>query len=290
MDPLLDRLARGPIRDEPPDPRRAAPDRADAILLNRLNTLVGGAALAIWLWPGLVATLRADVCFRTSISHFYYDPWLGAWFVGCLMFIGAFMIAYRGEVRAEDRLTTFVGLCAMVVALVPAADHGCPEPGAFAMRAFVEVTQSAPPVWQGGLTGQVPGFVLYGWLQGLHFVAAAIVLLFLAWYCLFVLTREVPRLHHRGGTLQGPLIPTKRRRNLAYRLCGTLILLALAVLGGKSLWLWFVHEGDQMHGWDLWRLTFWFESLALGAFGAAWLIKGRRVGWLNDIGAETRFF
>ena len=46
-------------------------------------------------------------CFYDSISHYYYAQFWGDVFVGSLIFIGTFMIAYRGGNPAESNIATF---------------------------------------------------------------------------------------------------------------------------------------------------------------------------------------
>ena len=67
----------------------------------------------------------------------------------------------------------------------------------------------------------------------------------------------------------GSVNPIKACRNRIYKLCGVLILFALATLAVKTVF---------GRGWPFWtdyNLTFWFESLALWSFGLSWALKGR---------------
>jgi hypothetical protein len=94
----------------------------------------------------------------------------------------------------------------------------------------------------------------------LHAISAATLLLIFAWFCFGLFTRADPVV---GQTAR------KTARNRIYRICGTIIVIAvaLAVVGESPL----VHEGfrDAVHP------LLWCEWAAVAAFGAAWLIKGR---------------
>ena len=48
-------------------------------------------------------------CYYDSISHFYYAQFLGGIFIAALVFIGTFLLAYRGESARENRLATMAG-------------------------------------------------------------------------------------------------------------------------------------------------------------------------------------
>jgi hypothetical protein len=63
-----------------------------------------------------------------------------------------------------------------------------------------------------------------------------------------------------------PAVPTtqKRRRNKVYKLCGAAMLLAFLTIGLLAL----MNSGGSI---------FWPETLAVVAFAAAWLVKGRTI-------------
>jgi hypothetical protein len=60
----------------------------------------------------------------------------------------------------------------------------------------------------------------------------------------------------------------KKIRNIIYRTCGILILLALLLLFAGSLKIM------PPSYFKTFRLTFWMETLAIESFGFAWLVKG----------------
>lgn len=252
----------GPQRYAPDPDYPYAVDPVMRVDQHRLAFLVGLVALGL---PFSLLVARASgTCDYQSISHFYYAQFWGDVFVGSLVFIGTFLIAYRGQCRPERTLASITGIAAYAVALFPTDGRGC-ELREFSGRAladfslpkgadFVTVKPASPP---NALFELFPGVGIW------HAVAAAIVFLFLAWFCFCVFTRitDDQRLPDGSPTQE------KRQRNRIYRLCGALILIAIVAIGvGGEVW-----EKD----WNRLNLTFWFEALALWAFGLSWMTRGR---------------
>jgi len=89
----------------------------------------------------------------------------------------------------------------------------------------------------------------------LHLIFAIIFFLSLAFFSLFLFTKSDP---DRPKTAQ------KKRRNIVYIVCGSIMLLCLlliivGILAGIT---------------DRTTLVFWAETAALIAFGVSWLVKG----------------
>ena len=97
----------------------------------------------------------------------------------------------------------------------------------------------------------------------LHLVSAAIVFALLAWFAAFRFTLS-----------SGEPTGRKRTRNTLFRVCGAVILVSLL---GAALFSFVL--GDA--GKD-WHSTLVFESIAIFAFGASWLVKGGFLGILAD--------
>lgn len=93
------------------------------------------------------------------------------------------------------------------------------------------------------------------WAGQIHFGAAGVFFTILALFSLFLFTR-------------GETDPTPRKiqRNLIYRICGIVLLLAALGILIYFLFLqkWFPDT----------RFVFWAETIALMAFGVSWLTKG----------------
>ena len=69
---------------------------------------------------------------------------------------------------------------------------------------------------------------------------------------------------------KGPVTTKKKQRNRVYRVCGIVILIAIAgipILGIDSIW-------EQI---KFLKPTFVLETIALVAFGISWLTKGEAI-------------
>lgn len=237
------------------------------------------------VWVGLIAMLLPSILFlsqtfgtapRESISHYFYVPGLGGIFVISLAFIGTFLVAYKGVGRWQNRLATLAGWCAFATALFPTEGKGFEEiqnngeRTILMMRVFTSESGDAAVV--GGKLSEM-AFNLNNYSKDIHLTAAAILFIFLAIYSLFIFTQPVEGVSRN----EGKLTTVKTARNTIYYLTGIIIIVCLAMIGAHKLNI------IQIDNWDDARLTFWFESIALFAFGIAWMVKGRFYGWfLND--------
>jgi hypothetical protein len=103
--------------------------------------------------------------------------------------------------------------------------------------------------------------VRYGYI---HTVFAALMFLSLAYFCIFLFRKSAPdRL----------LTRRKRHRNSVYGLCGLVLVVCISVIVVLALAAILQRRRPS-------PALFWCESLALAAFGIAWLTKGK--GILRD--------
>lgn len=221
--------------------------------LHRLRKAIGliGFCLPFALLLGVVAF---DVPMQHSISRFFFTG-LRDIFVIAMGGVGVFLIAYHGHDPEADewltdwRVSTVAGVAALGVALIPTlCDITCYEPPTLADRLIVS------EAWQGAL----------------HSGAAGIFLSSLAVMCICLFTRT--------DAVDPP--PDKLRRNRLFRACGAVILTMVA-----ALFLFKLVLRDLGLSWDTaWHFTFWAESVAVWAFGTAWLVKGEALR-----NAPTRF-
>ncbi|WP_299847719.1 hypothetical protein [uncultured Roseovarius sp.] len=228
-----------------------------------------------------------DTCFRDSISHFYYAPFMGSFFVGALVFIGAYLIVYSGEDKhgAENRLSSWAGIFAFGVALFPTSNHGC-DAATFEARAFVDFSVPAgdkvpQPMAEPNLDEffQMIEFDLGIFVLGsdiIHYFSAALLFAFLAWFAFFVFTSVEPSQRNPDNSLK----PQKALRNRIYCISGTIIVVSMiAMILSKILTRVF---GFELAWWNDGNWTFWFEAFALWAFGFSWMVKGRFLERLED--------
>lgn len=240
----------------------------------RLAFLVGlvafGLPLVLMTSPWL-----GETCFRDSISHFYYSTRFGTFFVGCLFFIGGFLIAYRGESHGEGRGAGIAGLGAIAVAMFPTKGDGCEGRPDFDSRVFASVQEANSNVTVTPWPGE-HAFLLFENAGLYHGIAAGIVFTYLGLFCLVVMRR----IAQRHLTPTGDVIATKLRRNGLYFICGVTIIACVAALAIKT----FLVDSDSPFAqwWDGANMTFIIETIALWAFGTAWFVKSRLIPFFND--------
>jgi len=155
------------------------------------------------LLPLLVTTLAkvfGGTGCQPSVSAYYHTSAREV-FVGVLAIVGAFLIAYKGFDRTDDRASDLAGLAALGVAAFPCkSDHAGPSIGTF------QLSQS--------------------WSNGIHVASATVLFLTLAAISAFLFTRTDPT---RGMT------PQKKSRNKVYRLCALVMALALLEIAVSAL-------------------------------------------------------
>lgn len=266
----------GPNRYQP-DPRIT--DHHFSFHQRRIALFIGLIALLMPLV--LYSSGTWGVCGYQSISHYYYSRLMGGVFVGSLCVIGAFLLAYRGETTQENRLASLAGLCALFVAFFPTEGAGC-EAESFVGRPFAEVSASESGTFSLSQPPGNPGsfFDMFVWSAEIHYASAAFLFGFLAWYSIFVFTRS----SRKNKKSSGETTWQKKSRNSLYYASGVVIILSILAIGTNSL---FGGDGG-LAGWEENRLTFWFETFALWAFGFSWMVKGRFFfGVLADPGEKA---
>jgi len=210
-------------------------------------------ALGLALPVGLLAYgLGSGNGIEPSISEFYYTT-MGDVLVGTLAAIGVFLFAYKGYARrsgewvSDKWVARTAGASAIGVALLPAR----------------------PPVPCTGTGCLETGLSRHP--EALHYASAVVFFACLAVFSLVLFTRT-------GDS--GQLSARKRRSNKIYRICGWLILAALAALIALVLAGRFAGPAanDLIQRNDL---IFWVEALGVWAFGISWLVKGRAMRFLT---------
>lgn len=170
-----------------------------------------------------------------SISAYYYTG-MGNVFVGLLCAIGVFHLATEGY-DTSDRIA---GRLACIFAFGVAWFPTTPQ-----LR--VDPTQ-------------------YQNLIGIfHYILAALLFLTLAFFCIFQFTQTADV---KTQTVR------KKERNAVYYASGSTIVGCILIIGTVKV-LQHFEVLTSFRAWlDGWKWNFWMESLALVAFGAAFLTKG----------------
>lgn len=194
-----------------------------------------------------------------SISHYYFTR-VGAVFTSTVSMMAIFLLIYKGKTPTEFWLSTTAGIGALLLVLFPTdniVDNICIGVG----NCCGDVCQAAERQYTAG--------VLRNSLfrKDFHYIASGVFLLSLALTAFFVFVYSKKEMAAAANAAD------RRRmtqRNFIYRLCGILMVLAVA----------FVLWGDKIIGkeaYDLNHLTFWMETLAVEAFGFSWLLRGDMV-------------
>lgn len=239
---------------------------------NFLARCVGIVAIGLPLVM-LTSLFVEGACMRASVSHFYYEVFYGDLFVGAMFFIGTFLLAYRGETRAENTLATIAGIGAFGTALFPARGDGCVN-SEFGSRLFAHITEEKEfLVMQPLVGGDMEGYFRMIELSHiLHSVFAIMLSGFLAYYSLAVFTRAKPSQRKSDGTLTD----AKKRRNLIYKASGVAIIFAILSMT-IQMTLKLAFDIDVPY-WEAARGSFIAEMVAMSAFGLSWIVKGRALG------------
>lgn len=270
MSPLTEAIQTGQTRYQP----EINLSRAEEVNQQRLAFMVGAVAVGLPIVL-LFVGLFLSTCWYFSISHYYYSQFWGSVFIGCLVFIGAYLLAWEGQSRGERILANIAGPFSWGIALFPTSGPGCTL-STWEGRVFADIDYNAT---SGALSLQVPEntsdyFTLLFWSSTLHSVSAAVMFSVLAYFALVVFTREVPE---RDFTPDGGLTPEKAARNRIYRTCGWIIVAMILCLAAR-LTYWKI-TGHDLAFWDAYRLTFICEAVMLLAFGLTWMVKGRFLGY-----------
>lgn len=212
----------------------------EQILLTRQRTLqklVG--ILGVLLPVMLYVFLYTDTGYGRpleSLSHYYFTRVSGI-FVITVSLLAVFLIIYKGKEPIDFLLSTTAGLSALLVVLFP-TDNIAPEASGY--RCAVTTLRDSDA------------------RMHFHYIAASVFLVSLAAIALFIFTKsDQPRPYRTAQ---------KNTRNICYRICGVLMLTALATaLLGHLQVIKIPIFGES--------LTFWMETIAVESFGLAWLIK-----------------
>jgi len=195
------------------------------IALSLPFVLAGGAILVALIGPG--HALPQPVLQR-SLSDYYYTS-MGNYLTGSLGAIAAFLICSRGY-DLNDEITGYLaGTFTLGVALFPSVNPRSPEHTRLQLN-----------------------------IQLAHTAFAALMFLFLAYFCLFLFCKSCP---------DRTITRRKLHRNKIYRVCGLVIVVCMLVMVS----LLFRAVARLLQPLDT---LLGAESLALMAFGIAWLTKG----------------
>ena len=214
----------------------AAKQNPDSLIIHYLTLRKSVGILGIFLPFVLVFGVKLlSQCniIQDSISDYYYTK-MGHYMTGTLCAVSLFLFSYKGYGPKDYWAGKAASFFALGVAFFPCSNY---QP------------LSACKVLQ--LKGDDT-------INIIHFTAAALLFLTLAFFSLILFTK-------------GSQHPTKRKlqRNVIYRLCGVIIILCIVLIFLYSV-IPSLHETFKDY-----KPIFWLEFLALEAFGFSWLTKGQ---------------
>ena len=211
--------------------------------LRKASGWIGLAFPFILIIGGLVsqAVRNEPLHVESQISQYYYTG-MGNIFVGLLCALGVFHLATVGY-EVGDRIA---GRLACV---------------------FGFGVAWLPTVREGSTPSHMQHIV-----ADLHYVFAGLLFGTLAFFCIFQFTQTADK---RKRT------DRKKMRNVVYYVCGGIITGCIVLIGSVNL-IESRHVLTAFTDWlRSWKWQFCFESIALVAFGAAFLVKGEFI--LKDV-------
>lgn len=231
-----------------------AAKQQDELALSQLNLRKGlgilGIALPLVLF--LASALNSDIDLRRSLSAYYYAPHLRDMLVGVLWAIGAFLVFYRGYARiptAFQKLPSWLSRHMTDSKLTTLAGIGALTT---AILPTCEFQDKCPtPVIAGG-----------------HLAGSILFLGTLAVLSIWSFTES--------DTPPQDWDATKTWANRIYITCGWTILASLALCAPLV-----AYRVDAIGLIPM--PVFWLESLAIWAFGVAWLVKGDAIDGLLSL-------
>ncbi len=208
-----------------------------------------GILLALVLRLGVIAFGRPV---PYSVSGYYYSPMRNV-LVASLCILGAFLITYNGYDRLDSWITNIAGVAAIGVAFLPTSDP------------------SFSPAWVGQVHPYFAGVAMISLaLMSLQFTqtkAAAGTGGQSGW--LPVIKRLGLALLFRYADPENNRTDRKKIRDRIYSWCAWLILAGVVLAFVQNFW------PDSVKAVTQW--LFWFEALAIVAFGFSWLVKGETI-------------
>jgi hypothetical protein len=221
-------------------------EETDRLVISFITLRRAIGVMGLSLPAGLVFFLCIIECagIQSSISAYYHTA-VRSLFVGTLIIVGAFLLAYKGYSKRPDdsgpgvvgwlrkrltdnRAANIAGVCAIGLALFPTAPSVAPTE-------------------------------LQRRIGGVHYTFTGIFFAMLVYMCwaLFTLT-------HRGEEARG----RKAQRNVVYKTCAGIM--AASLIG--ILVITFSPLGES---WKGYKPVFVLETVSIMTFGVAWLVKGR---------------
>jgi uncharacterized protein YacL len=211
-----------------------SPNREKSLIISYLTMrrLIGILGISLPFIVILGGLAQSDAGLQGSISGYYYTN-MRDLFVGILSGVALFLLSYRGYEQIDDIVANMSGLFALGMILFPTAMYS-------------------------GKVVRVGMFLIADNIsETIHLSFSALFFLALSFNSLFLFTRRHP----------GVMGKEKKRRNVIYRTCGIVMILAIACITLYNIFF----RGTSLAAINPVLIL---ESVALCAFGISWLVKG----------------
>lgn len=222
-----------------------------------MRRIVGilGLALPVVL---VVGGLFDDCCVRPYLSDYYYSPSpiLHGVFVGTMSALGVFLISYKGyprkkgEILGDNWVATATGVGALGIAIFPIEQSAT----------GTDCCSTAPSSGVAERAGHL-SICAESVFNCLHIASALLFFLFAATMVCFLFTKGQKCYKSEEERRQ------KTWRNVIYWVCSGIISVSVVAMIVVVL--------DWLHQCSPYRPMLIFQTLAVWAFGAAWIVKGR---------------
>lgn len=197
--------------------------------MRRMIGILGIALPVVVVAGGLI---QNKIEIQPSISGYYYTN-MRDFFIGILCIVSIFLISYKGYEKIDNLVGNLSGIFALGMVLFP-----------------TEMCN--------GTSSNVGIFLLNDNLSGyIHLTFGFLFFITLSFNSIFLFTKRQP----------GHFNEAKRKRNLIYRLCGSIMILATLLIVVYTFFL-------RNTAFDKVYPVLILETIALLAFGISWLVKG----------------
>jgi len=213
----------------------------------RIRKLIGVLGLSL---PILLPIAAWE--FLASISHYYYPTLSSLFFIIILSAFGLFLISYKGYTKdinseqiSDNFLTNIGGFAALIVVFIPTV---CAESASEAIDLICK-NETYPLFGHDNKT-----------LNIIHLISAGVFILCMGWMSKYKFTKGNKTMH-----------------NKIYKTCGNLVFISVGLL----------ISGIILEKLDLNFLintyyVYFFETVAVIAFGISWLVKGKALENFTD--------
>ncbi len=197
-----------------------------------MRRLIGILGISLPFVVVLGGFVQGEPRLQGSISGYYFTN-MRDFYVGISSGVALFLLSYRGYERIDDIVAKISGMFAAGLVFFPTAMYS----GKVVRVGMFLIDDNISEV-------------IHGAFGGLFFLA-------LSYNSLFLFTRRHPGVMGKG----------KKRRNIIYRLCGIVMILAITCIAVYTMFF----RGTFLAATNP---VLMLESVALIAFGISWLVKG----------------